>query len=366
GAGVAPGAVPHDGAGGAPEAVPLVPALLAELRRHVTCGFQDTRVLEAQANFFQDLMMPVERYLLTHGCVVLGPSGVGKTTLVNRLCGAHFHTGPRMEDQTTRAHSCDLTLEDLSPDWPDLCSVLIDTPGWSSETAGEIKSEYKRILQERQLVSEYTPHILLFCVSLPQLRAFRRQAEQMSQELQELKIDRRYPIKVLPVATLADTQRMEDLEELLKEVKDLAEIVFHKSSAEVEEPAWTMFNPNGDCGPLMSFGCALFRDPKQSRRFFPKLPGGWNAWEFGLPILITRAARCHHCSTVSVDHSVLLRDLKSLIATSVAEGGQSTKNYSKWRGERTDKQPFSVMGTREVGGYDAPSVKGNANVQRTE
>ncbi|CAK9057203.1 Putative E3 ubiquitin-protein ligase HERC1 [Durusdinium trenchii] len=108
--------------------------------------------------------------------------------------------------------------------------------------------EYKRILQERQLVSEYTPHILLFCVSLPQLRAFRRQAEQMSQELQELKIDRRYPIKVLPVATLADTQRMEDLEELLKEVKDLAEIVFHKSSAEVEEPAWTMFNPNGDCG----------------------------------------------------------------------------------------------------------------------
>ena len=156
------------------------------------------------------------------------------------------------------------------------------------------------------------------------------------------------------------------VQELLKEVKDLAEIVFHKSSAEVEEPAWTMFNPNGDCGPLMSFGCALFRDPKQSRRFFPKLPGGWTAWEFGLPILITRAARCHHCSTVSVDHSVLLRDLKSLIATSVAEGGQSTKNYSKWRGERTDKQPFSVMGTREVGGYDAPSVKGNANVQRTE
>ena len=41
-------------------------------------------MLEAQANFFQDLMMPVERYLLTHGCVVLGPSGVGKTTLVNR------------------------------------------------------------------------------------------------------------------------------------------------------------------------------------------------------------------------------------------------------------------------------------------
>ncbi|CAK9072739.1 unnamed protein product [Durusdinium trenchii] len=101
-----------------------------------------------------------------------------------------------------------------------------------------------------RLVSEYTPHILLFCVSLPQLRAFRRQAEQMSQELQELKIDRRYPIKVLPVATLADTQRMEDLEELLKEVKDLAEIVFHKSSAEVEEPAWTMFNPNGDCGTM--------------------------------------------------------------------------------------------------------------------
>ena len=42
--------------------------------------------------------------------VVLGPAGVGKTTLVNHLGGASFHTGPQAEDKTVEAQSCESWL----------------------------------------------------------------------------------------------------------------------------------------------------------------------------------------------------------------------------------------------------------------
>ena len=203
-------------------------------------GFKDTRVSSAEPDFIQDVLKPVEQIALTHCCVVLGPAGAGKTTLVNHLYGSQFHTGPQAEDKTIHAQSCVLKLENL-PD--QMKVVLIDTPGWSHETSTDIKMEYKKILKEKQLVSEHTPHIILFCVSVSNIRQFQeKEAKKMSEQLEELKFDQRFPIKVLPVATFSDTQDPKDLEKLMSTIKALAKKAFQNTGAEVEEPEWTMFN----------------------------------------------------------------------------------------------------------------------------
>ncbi|CAK9057209.1 Putative E3 ubiquitin-protein ligase HERC1 [Durusdinium trenchii] len=220
-----------------------VPALLAQLESYLQEGFKDTRVSSAEPDFIQDVLKPVEQIALTHCCVVLGPAGAGKTTLVNHLCGSHFHTGPRAEDKTIQAQSCVLKLKNLPDQMKVLKVVLIDTPGWSHETSTDIKMEYKKVLKEYELVSEHTPHIILFCVSVSNIRQFQeKEAKKMSEQLEELKFDQRFPVKVLPVATFSDTQDPKDLEKLMSTIKALAKKAFQNTGAEVEEPEWTMFN----------------------------------------------------------------------------------------------------------------------------
>ena len=71
-----------------------IPALLDWIKQHVEKGFQDTRVLEVQPSFVEDVTKVPFQLILNHGCLVLGPAGAGKTTLVNHLGGVQFETGP--------------------------------------------------------------------------------------------------------------------------------------------------------------------------------------------------------------------------------------------------------------------------------
>ena len=208
-------------------------------------GFQDTRVLEAQPDFIKDVVKVPFQLILTHCCVMLGPSGAGKTTLWSALGGDKFEAnvqpGPHLRNRTKNAQAGELPVlaEDLQ-------LVLIDTQGWSPETSTDIKSQYKQILKEKQLVSEHTPHIIMFCVPVSSIRQFQSdEAKKMSKQLQELKFDRRFPITVLPVATKADTEDPSQLPELLSTIKQLAQTAFQGSGAEVEEPLSTQFWPGG-------------------------------------------------------------------------------------------------------------------------
>ena len=223
----------------------VVPALCDHLKK----GFQDTRVLEAQPHFFEEILKVPHQIILTHSCVVLGPAGAGKTTLVKALAGAEFQPtvapGPHMENRSMEAQSCTLQLENLIES-ENLEVVLIDTPGWSPDTSTNIKSEYKKILKKRGLVSEHTPHIILFCIPVSMIRQFQdAEAKKMSNQLHELKFDQRFPIKVLPVATKADSEHHRDRGQLLFAIKKLAEKAFAGTGADVEDPIYTMFPPEG-------------------------------------------------------------------------------------------------------------------------
>ena len=122
---------------------------------------------------------------------------------------------------------------------------LIDTPGWCPDLNTDIHAEYKKVLREKGLPKEHAPHIILFCVSVSMLRQFQEgKAKQMSKQLQKLKFDQRFPIRVLPVATKADTESLGALEELTAVIKELAEMAFKDTGAIIDEPEWTMFDPN--------------------------------------------------------------------------------------------------------------------------
>ena len=223
--------------------------LILALRGRLKKGFQDTRVLEAQPHFFEEILKVPHQIILTHSCVVLGPAGAGKTTLVKALAGAEFQPtvapGPHMENRSMEAQSCTLQLENLIES-ENLEVVLIDTPGWSPDTSTNIKSEYKKILKKRGLVSEHTPHIILFCIPVSMIRQFQdAEAKKMSNQLHELKFDQRFPIKVLPVATKADSEHHRDRGQLLFAIKKLAEKAFAGTGADVEDPIYTMFPPEG-------------------------------------------------------------------------------------------------------------------------
>ena len=225
--------------------VEMIPALL----QHLEEGFQDTRVLEAQPNFFEEVLKVPRQIILTHSCVVLGPAGAGKTTLVKALAGDEFQPtvapGPHMDNRSMEAQSCTLQLENLIES-ENLEVVLIDTPGWSPDTSTNIKSEYKKILKKRGLVSEHTPHIILFCIPVSMIRQFQdAEAKKMSKQLHELKFDQRFPITVLPVATKADCEHHRDRGKLLFAIKKLAEKAFAGTGADVEDPIYTMFPPEG-------------------------------------------------------------------------------------------------------------------------
>ena len=178
---------------------------------------------------------------VSHSCVVMGPAGAGKTTLVNVLGGVDFPTGPQASDRTLEAQSCDLKLQDVGT------VVLIDTPGWSPDTSVDIESEYQQVLKEKKLVSEHAPHIVLLCVSASNIRQFQHEdAKKMGGQLIALKFDQRFCIKVLPIVTFADTQAENDLKKIVPEIKQLVETVFEQTRSTVEEPVFTMVPPNGE------------------------------------------------------------------------------------------------------------------------
>ena len=69
---------------------PQIPKLLEKIEGYVKDGFQDTRVLEDQPDFIRNVLKMVFQLILTHSCLVLGPAGTGKTTLVKALGGGDF------------------------------------------------------------------------------------------------------------------------------------------------------------------------------------------------------------------------------------------------------------------------------------
>ena len=224
--------------------VDLIPALHECLEE----GFQGTRVLEAQPDFFDVVLEPARQIILKHACVLLGPAGAGKTKLTKALC-PHYQpkveAGPHMWNRTLEAQAVVLQI-DMQIANEDLEVVVIDTPGWSHDTSTNIKSEYKRLLREMQLVSEHTPHIILLCIPVSFIRQFQdAEAERMSKQLHELRFDQRFPIKVLPVATKADSERIQDRDQLLLTVKQLAEKAFQGTGAYVEDAVYTVFPPHG-------------------------------------------------------------------------------------------------------------------------
>ena len=141
-----------------------------------------------------------------------------------------------------KAQSIGVDLEDLSDK---LRLEIIDTPGWCPEKSTDIHAQYKEVLREKGLPEEHAPHIILLCVPVSMLRQFDKdKAKQMSEQLHKLKFDRRFSIRVLPVATKADTESLSALPDLQAAIKKLAEAAFESSGAFVDQAEWTMFDPN--------------------------------------------------------------------------------------------------------------------------
>ena len=69
---------------------PQIPKLLDMIEGFVKDGFQNTRVLEDKPDFTQKVLETPFQLILTHSCLVLGPAGGGKTTLVKALGGERF------------------------------------------------------------------------------------------------------------------------------------------------------------------------------------------------------------------------------------------------------------------------------------
>ena len=69
---------------------PQIPKLLEMIEGFVKDGFRDTRVLEDKPDFTQKVLETPFQLILTHSCLVLGPAGAGKTTLVKALGGECF------------------------------------------------------------------------------------------------------------------------------------------------------------------------------------------------------------------------------------------------------------------------------------
>ena len=215
---------------------PAPSELLEKLRNALDKGFQDTRVPES---FIGEVLEPARQIIENHCCLVLGPAGAGKTSLVKALV-PDFHPriepGPLDENKTMEAQSVDLKLDMME----NLKVVMIDTRGWSPNTSTNVKSEYKQILKERKLVSEHTPHIILFCIPASMIRQFDdEEAKKMSHQLQELKFDQCFPIKVLPVATKADCEDHNKMDDICKTIKNLADKAFEGTGADVEDTICT-------------------------------------------------------------------------------------------------------------------------------
>ena len=216
-----------------------------------------------------------------------------------------------------KAQSIGLDLEGLSDK---LRMELIDTPGWSPDKNTDIHAQYKEVLREKGLPEEHAPHIILFCVPVSMLRQFDEdKAKQMSRQLQKLKFDRRFPIRVLPVATKADTESLITLPDLQANIKELAEAAFKKSGAIIDEAEWTMFDPNDASrvqGPseLNSWIKKVLLEQLHSEEF----TGLWR-------LALAKSVQDHtskHCETLPANDSAL-RLFNSACRTVVAACGRA-------------------------------------------
>lgn len=79
----------------------------------------------------------VEKMMKNKASVFSGQSGVGKTTLINLLCGTHFKTGEVVEKTQKGAHTT--TKSELIKFGDD--SFCIDTPGIKSFSLWDVSSE---------------------------------------------------------------------------------------------------------------------------------------------------------------------------------------------------------------------------------
>ncbi|CAE7298524.1 HERC1 [Symbiodinium microadriaticum] len=283
---------------------PQIPKLLEMIEGFVKDGFRDTRVLEDKPDFTQKVLETPFQLILTHSCLVLGPAGAGKTTLVKALGGECFQPavqpGPHLRNRTMKAQSIGVDLEDLSDQ---LRLEIIDTPGWCPENSTDIHAQYEEVLREKGLPKEHAPHIILFCVAVSMLRQFDKdKAKQMSEQLHKLKFDRRFPIRVLPVATKTDTESHDALPDLQAAIKELAEAAFDSSGAFVDQAEWTMLDPNGAKrvrGPkeVMSWiGKALLQQLRSAE--FTGL------WRLALAKSVKDRTR-EHCETLPANDSAL-------------------------------------------------------------
>ncbi|CAK9083748.1 unnamed protein product [Durusdinium trenchii] len=342
---------------------PQIPRLLGKIEEHVKTGFQDTRVLEAQPGFIEKVVKVPFQLILNHSCVVLGAAGAGKTTICKALGGDKFNpnveAGPHLRNRTLNAQAFDLELEGLTKD---LRLVLIDTPGWSHETSTDIKSQYKQILKDKHLVSEHTPHIIMLCVPVSSIRQFQRdEAKKMSNQLQELKFDRRFPIKVLPVATKADTEHRKELPELLSAIKSLAEEAFQNTGAEVEEPLSTSFPPGGQPQGVQELKALLERvlHSQLCSAEFRCL------WQKALAQRVAADARMH-CETFPQNDSAL-RVFKSGCCTVAAACGKHVERLDfDWRRATVEELPWSdieLIPTTEVETWKPPELSNCSRIR---
>lgn len=283
---------------------PQIPELLEMIEGFVKDAFQDTRVLEDKPDFTQQVLETPFQLILTHSCLVLGPAGAGKTTLVKALGGERFQPavqpGPHLRNRTMKAQSIGIDLEDLSDK---LRLEIIDTPGWCPENRTDIHAQYEEVLREKGLPKEHAAHIILFCVPVSMLRQFDKdKAKQMSEQLHKLKFDRRFPIKVLPVATKADTELLRALPALQETIQKLAEAAFKESGAFVDQAEWTMFDPNGTSpvrGPdeVMSWIRKVLLQQLSSAEFT-------GLWRLALAKSVRDRTR-EHCETLPANDSAL-------------------------------------------------------------
>ena len=148
-----------------------------------------------------------------------------------------------LRNRTRAAQACELDVTDLTDK---LRVNLIDTPGWCPDKSTDIHAQYKEVLRQKGMPEEHAPHMILFCVPVSMLRQFQEdKAKQMSRQLEKLKFDQRFPMRVLPVATKADTESGSDRPELLEAIRKLAQTAFKEAGAIIDEPEWTLIDPNG-------------------------------------------------------------------------------------------------------------------------
>lgn len=193
--------------------------------------------------FISDATKVARDFISIHAVLVLGQTGSGKSSLINNLvCDPEArHAGRYIRDATKSAAAVDMKL----PDFDDSATVLlVDTEGWTYETRVGIREQYQKILRDKSLACEHTPHVVLFCVQVTSFKSFKKdELKKMNHEFKSLKSARRFPIAVLPVATFADTVPEGELHDVTRSVFELAEQAFEDTGAKVMKACATACKP---------------------------------------------------------------------------------------------------------------------------